>query len=127
MRAAGLHAIATLMQSQAVLITPSKPHASLTPQLAPLINLVKSRIAGVIAAKQYVLCNYNIHQDKLTDAIAVTPGRRAATVSKLETEGWLAVSAMVERKKMADIMDKLSETGAEDILILTLDNCRVGV
>jgi ATP phosphoribosyltransferase len=45
----------------------------------------------------------------------------------LETEGWLAVSAMVERKKMADIMDKLSETGAEDILILTLDNCRVGV
>lgn len=125
MRAAGLHAIATLMSSQAVLITPSSPHASLTPDLAPLVILIKSRFAGVIAAKQYVLCNYNVHIDKLTATTAITPGRRAATVNKLETEGWMAVSAMVERKGMANVMDKLQDAGAEDILILALDNCRV--
>ncbi|KAJ9109506.1 hypothetical protein QFC20_003250 [Naganishia adeliensis] len=126
MRAAGLHAIATLMTSEAVLITPSNPHSSLTPALEPLIPMIKSRIAGVIAAKQYVLVNYNIHEDKLHEATSITPGRRSATVSKLESgEGWLAVSAMVERKKMAEVMDKLQAAGAEDILILALDNCRV--
>jgi ATP phosphoribosyltransferase len=126
MRAAGLHAIATLMTSEAVLITPSNPHASLTPALEPLIPMIKSRIAGVLAAKQYVLVNYNIHEDSLHEATSITPGRRSATVSKLESgEGWLAVSAMVERKKMAETMDKLQEAGAEDILILALDNCRV--
>jgi len=126
MRAAGLHAIATLMTSEAVLITPSKPHDGLTPELANLITLLKARFAGVLAAKRYVLVNYNIHESKLHEATSITPGRRSATVSKLESgEGWLAVSAMVERKKQAETMDRLSETGAEDILILALDNCRV--
>ncbi|KAJ9104319.1 hypothetical protein QFC19_003959 [Naganishia cerealis] len=125
MRAAGLHAIATLMNSEAVLITPAQKHDSLTPALEPLIPLIKSRIAGVIAAKQYVLVNYNIHESKLHEATSITPGRRSATVSKLESDGWMAVSAMVEKKKMADTMDKLQDAGAEDVLILALDNCRV--
>lgn len=126
MRAAGLHAIATLMTSEAVLIAPSQAHPSLSPELADIIPLLKARFAGVLAAKRYVLVNYNVHEDNLHQATAITPGRRAATVSKLESgEGWLAVSAMVERKKMAEVMDRLSGTGAEDILILALDNCRV--
>ncbi len=125
MRAAGLHAIATLMTSEAVLIAPSKPHASLTPALAALIPIIKSRIAGVLASKRYVLCSYNIHIDQMQVATQITPGRRSATVNKLEEEGWFAVQAMVERKKIADVMDKLTEAGAEDILILALDNCRV--
>ncbi|TXT08382.1 uncharacterized protein COLE_05306 [Cutaneotrichosporon oleaginosum] len=127
MRAAGLHAIHTLMDSQAVLITPATPHASLTPELAPLINLVKSRIAGVIAAKKYVYMSYNVPRAQLDVALKITPGRRAPTVSPLEGDGWVAVSSMVERKSMAATMDELEKTGAEDILVLPLDNCRVGV
>jgi ATP phosphoribosyltransferase len=125
MRAAGLHAIATLMTSEAVLLTPAKPHSSLTPELARLIPLLKARFAGVLAAKRFVLVNYNIHESKLHEATSITPGRRSATVSRLESGGWMAVSAMVEKKKQAETMDKLSEAGAEDILILALDNCRV--
>ena len=126
MRAAGLHAIATLMNSEAVLITPSKPHESLTPQLEHLIPLLTARFAGVVAAKRYVLIHYNVHESKLHDATAITPGRRSATVSKLESgEGWLAVSAMVEKKAQAQTMDRLSAVGAEDILVLAIDNCRV--
>ena len=127
MRAAGLHAIHTLIESEAVLITSRTPHASPTPELAPLIPLVKSRFAGVIAAKKYVYISYNIERTHLSDALTITPGRRAATVSPLEEEGWVAVSAMVERKAMASAMDKLEKKGAEDILIFALDNCRVGV
>ncbi|KZT12228.1 ATP phosphoribosyltransferase [Laetiporus sulphureus 93-53] len=122
MRAAGLHAIATLLQSEAVLIKSSKPkHES----LEPLIKLLTSRIAGVVAASKYVICEYNILREKLHAATSITPGRRAPTISPLEDEDWLAVSSMVEKRKVADVMDELVKIGAEDILIFNLDNCRV--
>ncbi|KAH9947478.1 ATP phosphoribosyltransferase [Amylocystis lapponica] len=122
MRAAGLHAIATLLQSEAVLIKSSTPkHVSLD----PLIKLITSRIAGVIAAGKYVVCEYNVLRAKLQIATAITPGRRAPTISPLEDEAWVAVSSMVEKNKMADVMDELVKIGAEDVLIFNLDNCRV--
>jgi len=127
MRAAGLHAIHTLLTSEAVLITSSTPHPSVTPALAPLIPLIKSRFAGVIAAKKFVYVSYNIKRESLDAALTITPGRRAPTVSPLDEEGWVAVSAMVERKGMAGIMDRLENAGAEDVLVFALDNCRVGV
>ena len=122
MRAAGLHAIATVLKTEAVLIKSSRPKH---PALEPLIKLITSRIAGVVAAGRYVVCEYNIRRENLHDAAAVTPGRRAPTVSPLEEEGWVAVSVMVEKSRVADVMDELVKIGAEDILIFNLDNCRV--
>lgn len=122
MRAAGLHAIETLIQSEAVLIKSSAPK---NPSLVPLINLIASRIAGVVAANKFVICSYNVCRDKLSAALAITPGRRAPTISPLEEEHWVAVSSMVEKNQTADIMDKLMNVGAEDILVFNLDNCRV--
>ncbi|KAI0727156.1 ATP phosphoribosyltransferase [Fomitopsis betulina] len=122
MRAAGLHAIATLMQSEAVLIKSSTPkHES----LEPLIKLITARIAGVVAASKYVVCEYNVRRSQLHDATRLTPGRRAPTISPLEDEDWVAVTSMVEKKRVADVMDDLTKMGAEDILIFNLDNCRV--
>lgn len=122
MRAAGLRAIETILQTEAVLI---KSRAQKHPALEPLINLITGRIAGVVAASKYVVCQYNVPRSKLPAATAVTPGRRAPTVSPLEEEGWVAVSSMVEKKKVATIMDELMKIGAEDILVFNLDNCRV--
>jgi len=122
MRAAGLHAIYTLLSSEAVLLRSTAPKKS---QHIPLIERITARIAGVIAANKYVLCNYNILRSSLKAATAITPGRRAPTVSPLEDEGWVAVSSMVERKMVADKMDQLEHIGACDILIIALDNCRV--
>ncbi|OCF37554.1 ATP phosphoribosyltransferase [Kwoniella heveanensis CBS 569] len=127
MRAAGLHAIHTLMKSEAVLITSRTPHPTVTPDLAPLIPLIKSRFAGFLASKKYVYASYNIKRESLPKAMKITPGRRAATVSPLDEEGWVAVSAMIEKKEVAKVMDDLEKSGAEDILIFALDNCRVGV
>ncbi|TXT10590.1 hypothetical protein VHUM_02095 [Vanrija humicola] len=127
MRAAGLHAIHTLMSSEAVLIAPSTPHASLTPELVPIVDMIKRRIAGVIAAQKYVYASYNIERKNLATALKITPGRRAPTVSSLDEEGWVAVSSMIEKKQMATVMDELETSGAQDILILALNNCRVNV
>lgn len=122
MRAAGLHAISTLLESEAVLITSSTPkHA----HLQPLQEQITQRIAGVLASQRFVLCQYNIKREKLAEATRITPGRRAATVSPLEDGEWAAVSSMVEATRAADVMDQLVKVGAEDVLIIKLDNCRV--
>jgi ATP phosphoribosyltransferase len=95
------------------------------PDHAALMEKITSRMAGVVASERYVICQYNIERSKLPVATAITPGRRAATISPLDNDQWVAVSAMVEKKKMADIMDQLVAVGASDVLVLRLQNCRV--
>ena len=121
MRAAGLHAIDTVLESEAVLIRSTTPKH---PNLSPLIDRITKRIDGVIAANKYVVCQFNILRDKLSLARQIAPGRRAPTVSPLEEAGWVAVSVMIEKKNCANTMDELVNIGAEDVLIFGLDNCR---
>ncbi|KAI8909954.1 hypothetical protein DFJ77DRAFT_112113 [Powellomyces hirtus] len=120
MREAKLHAISNLMTSQAVLICNSKKRHT-----NPLIETFKRRIEGVIAAQKYVLCNYNISRASLAEAIKITPGKKAPTVSPLEDGDWVAVSSMVQKSSIADIMDQLEAVGATDILVFQIHNCRV--
>ncbi|KDE05456.1 ATP phosphoribosyltransferase [Microbotryum lychnidis-dioicae p1A1 Lamole] len=122
MRAAGLTAISTLLTSQAVLIRSNKSSDGPT---TSLITRITSRIAGVIAAGRYVLVQYNIRRDVVDEATKITPGRRAATVSPLDDPEWVAVSSMVLKAEVADVMDRLQAIGAADILNVGLTNCRV--
>ncbi|TQS34712.1 hypothetical protein Golomagni_04894 [Golovinomyces magnicellulatus] len=118
MKAAGLKAIDTVVDSTAVLIQnhhPSDPH---------MVELITSRLHGIITARKYVLCQYNIARSKLEAAIKITPGKRAATVNPLEEDGWVAVSAMVEKTSIASVMDQLALVGATDILVLKITNSR---
>ncbi len=139
MRAAGLKAISTVVESTAVLIK------SKCPSDPKLVELIASRIRGVIsesfvlhscvfadtcelksptAAQRYVLCTYNIERPRLEEACRITPGKRAPTVTSLEASDWVAVNAMVERKDMAVVMDQLTAVGASDILCMKIDNSR---
>lgn len=70
------------------------------------------------------MCQYNVERTHLAAVTKVTPGRRAPTINALEEEGWVAVSAMVERKRIATVMDELTELGATDILVLSIMNTR---
>lgn len=120
MRAAGLKAIDTVVSSTAILVK------SKNPSNPAMVELIASRIRGVITAQQYILLQYNIPRTSLSRAKTITPGRRAPTINALEEEGWVAVSAMVEKKRVAVAMDELSEIGATDILVLEIANTRVG-
>lgn len=122
MRAAGLKSIATVLESTAVLIKSKRPSND------GLVNLIASRIRGVITSQRYVLCTYNVPREKLLEACKITPGKRAPTINGLEEDGWVAVSSMVPREDIARVMDRLSEKtiGAEDILVMKIDNSRTG-
>lgn len=118
MRAAGLKAIATVVESSAILIRSKHPSDP------KLVEIIASRIRGVITAQKYVLCKYNVERAKLTQASRVTPGRRAPTITSLEDPGWVAIEAMVPRANCANVMDELSAMGATDILITRIENSR---
>ncbi|KAI8835458.1 hypothetical protein BJ741DRAFT_608040 [Chytriomyces cf. hyalinus JEL632] len=120
MHAAKLHDIETLLTTEAVLICNRNKHI-----MNPLIERVKRRIEGVIVAQKFVLCTYNVSRAKLVDAVKITPGKKAPTISSLETEGWVAVSVMIQKNQAADVMDELEDIGAQDILITQITNARM--
>ncbi|EEH20472.2 ATP phosphoribosyltransferase [Paracoccidioides brasiliensis Pb03] len=117
MKAAGLKAIGTVVESTAVLVKSRKTTHG-------LVELIESRIRGVIAAKKYVLCQYNVPRPLLAAACEITPGKRAPTVTPIEDAGWVAVSSMVEKKSIATVMDQLTTVGATDILVISISNSR---
>ncbi|KAL8857693.1 MAG: hypothetical protein Q9178_005728 [Gyalolechia marmorata] len=114
MRSAGLHAVGTVFESNAVLIR------SRFPLKQELIGKITRRIKGVIAAQKYQMCAYNVPQNLLEKAISIAPGKRAPTVTALDGSDWKAVSVMVEKVKIADVMDELAGCGAEDIVAIDL-------
>lgn len=118
MKAAGLKAVDTVLETSAILIK------SRAPSNPALVDLIAARIGGVITAQKYVLCQYNVPRARLADATRVTPGKRAPTVTSLDEDGWVAVSAMVEKKRIAPVMDELVTVGATDILVLDIQNTR---
>jgi ATP phosphoribosyltransferase len=120
MRAAGLKAIETVIESTAVLIKSSSVSNE------KLVNLIAARIRGVITAQRYVLCQYNVPREKLAAAAKITPGKRAPTITALEEPDWVAVSSMVEKKDIATVMDALTAADATDILVLDIANSRTG-
>ncbi|CUS23259.1 LAQU0S09e00760g1_1 [Lachancea quebecensis] len=120
MRAAGLKDIATVLETSAHLIESKNPKGD-----TELLQTIKSRIEGVMTAQKYVSCNYNVPVSCLPQVLKITPGRRAPTISKIDDEGWVAVSAMIDRKQKGTIMDDLKKNGAADIMVFEISNCRV--
>ncbi|MDT4892174.1 MAG: phosphoribosyltransferase [Pseudonocardiales bacterium] len=120
LRNAGLEVFGEpLLTSQAVLI---QRRGTETP--AKVEQLVR-RLQGVIIARQYVLMDYDIADDLVPKAVAITPGIESPTVSPLHERGWSAVRSMVKRKHTNAIMDELWELGARGILVTDIHACRL--
>ncbi len=120
LRNAGLQVFGEpLLTSQAVLIR--HRGAGEDPRIGQLVR----RLQGVIIARQYVLMDYDISDDLVEKAVAITPGIESPTVSPLHERGWSAVRSMVERKRTNQVMDELWELGARGILVTDISACRL--
>jgi len=108
-----------LLTSQAVLIRSRDAQANVR------VEQLVRRLQGVIIARQYVLMDYDIPNDLVEKAVAITPGIESPTVSPLHVGGWSAVRSMVERKQTNQVMDELWELGARGILVTDIHACRL--
>jgi ATP phosphoribosyltransferase len=108
-----------LLTSQAVMVrrTDAEPSAR--------VEQLVRRLQGVIIARQYVLMDYDIHNDLVEQAVAITPGIESPTISPLHDKSWSAVRSMVERKRTNQVMDELWDLGARGILVTDIHACRL--
>jgi ATP phosphoribosyltransferase len=108
-----------LLKSQAVLI--QRAAAQSTSRVEQLVR----RLQGVIIARQYVLMDYDIPDELVEKAVAITPGIESPTVSPLHERGWSAVRSMVLRRETNQVMDELWELGARGIIVTDIHACRL--
>jgi ATP phosphoribosyltransferase len=107
-----------LLESEAVLVTRGGA--------APAgLEVFRRRLEGVLVARSYVMMDYDVPSEHVSDAVALTPGIESPTVSPLHREGWFAVRAMVPRASAQQIMDELWEVGARAILVTDIHACRL--
>jgi ATP phosphoribosyltransferase len=118
---AGLKTVgAPLMKSEAILIA----HSTNTIQ-NDTANLFVKRLKGIIVARDFVIVEYDIPKNSLTQACTITPGIEAPTIAPLSNENWVAVKAMVKKPEMNSIIDKLSDIGAKGIIVTDIRTCRI--
>jgi len=107
-----------ILESEAVLVTRGSA--------APTgLDVFRRRLEGVMVARSYVMMDYDVPGERVSEAVALTPGIESPTVSPLHREGWFAVRAMVPRATAHRIMDELWDVGARAILVTDIDACRL--
>jgi ATP phosphoribosyltransferase len=120
LRRAGLELIGEpILVSEALLI---RPRGAID---QPVVDTFVRRLHGVMVARSYVLVDYDIPNQHLEQACAVTPGFESPTVSPLRDPNWSAVRAMVPSVDVHRIMDELYDLGARGILVTDIHACRL--
>jgi len=89
------------------------------------VDLIRRRLEGYITATNFVMVVYNISNALLTEVLKITPGKRSPTITSLDDGESKSVSALVPKKEVNAIMDKLHDVGATDILVMNLANSRM--
>lgn len=121
MRQAGLVTTGEpVLQSEAVLIARDKSLEN-----GPQVHSFLQRIKGILLARNYVMIEYDIPRDKLSEACRITPGIESPTVAPLSKADWFAVKSMVKRQDVNRIIDSLEACGAKGIIVMDIRTCRI--
>jgi len=78
-------------------------------------------LKSVVTASGKVGLILNVPADRLEDVISLLPSMKAPTVSHLRTADWFAVNTIIDEKVVREIIPKLKEAGAEDIVEFPLN------
>ncbi len=112
-----LREVETVMRSEALLIAGKLIGA----EKRAVIDELMFRIDAVLSArdKKYVLMN--VQTERLEDVLDVLPGAKSPTVMPLATKGWSSVHTVIGEKQLWDIIAKLKQLGAQDILVVPIE------
>jgi len=113
----GLKEVATLLQSQAILIA-SKDLASEKRQLLEKL-LFRLESASRAKGHKYILLNAPISQvDQIS---SILPGMKSPTILPLSMEGWCSIHSVIAEKDFWENIQLLKEAGAEGILVVPIE------
>lgn len=114
----GLVEVEQVFTSEAVLIANKNLDEEKLAELAKL----KFRFSSIFDSRgmKYVLMN--IPQDRIPAAVALLPGMKSPTLMPLSEEGWYSMHVVIPQDELWEKIERLKELGAEDILVLALEN-----
>ena len=120
LRAAGLEVLGDpILESEAIVIRPEKSERTQAK------DTFERRLHSVHVARSYVLVDFDVPNDRLSQACEITPGIESPTISSLQDPQWSAVRSMVLSIDVHRIMDELFALGAKGILVTDIHACRL--
>lgn len=114
----GLVEVETALRSEAVLIASPDLTEEKRAELAKLCFRLDSILAS--RGMKYVLLN--LPASRLDEALAILPSMKSPTVLHLADPEWLSVHAVIPETHLWERIEQLKAIGAEDILVLVLEN-----
>ncbi|MFZ0925073.1 MAG: ATP phosphoribosyltransferase [Halobacteriota archaeon] len=112
----GLKEIDVILESSTVLIANEGSYVAKRRS----IDDIKTLILGAIDAQNRALVKMNVPEKKLEEIIAILPTMKAPSVAKLYNTDYYAVESVVSKEQINELIPKLKQHGAEDILELSI-------
>ena len=112
-----LKEVVEISKSQAVLVQAN----SLTSDKIELIDKLRFRLQSVLRAKKSKYILLNAPNDKINSISSILPVLKSPTVLPLAKNGWSSLHSVINAEDFWEVIDKLKEAGAEDILVCPIE------
>ncbi len=113
----GLKEVATVFQSQAVLIA----NQQLSPEKQVILAKLLFRIDSVQRGQNAKYVVLNAKESDLEKIKSLLPGMKAPSVMPLAETGWVSIHSVISENDFWDIIEALREAGAQGILVLPIE------
>ena len=112
-----LKEVVEISKSQAVLVQAN----SLASDKIELIDKLRFRLQSVLRAKKSRYILLNAPNDKINSISSILPVLKSPTVLPLAKNGWSSLHSVINAEDFWEVIDKLKEAGAEDILVCPIE------
>ncbi len=113
----GLKEVEKVFYSEAVLVA----NPNLSEEKRKLLKQLIFRFEAIERSKGQKYIVLNIENSKIDDIVAIIPGMKSPTLLPLAEEGWSAIHAVVKEDVLWDIVEKVKELGAKDLILLSTE------
>jgi ATP phosphoribosyltransferase len=114
----GLVEVEQVIQSEAVLIA----SRNITAEKRAELGNLQFRFNSIAASRGMKYLLMNLPEASIERAVAILPGMKSPTLLPLVAPGWFSLQAVIKESELWDKIQQLKEVGAEDILVLQLEN-----
>jgi ATP phosphoribosyltransferase len=114
LRANNLRIVDVLMESYPQFI--AKKESWDDPWKRAKIERLAVLLKGALMARDMVGLKLNLHDESLEAILGLLPSLRKPTVSRLATDGWVALEVVLTELQVRELIPRLKELGAEGII-----------
>jgi len=113
----GLKEVATVFESQAVMIS----NKSLPAEKSSILEKLLFRIDSVQRGQNAKYVVLNVQEQNIEKVTSLLPGMKSPSVLPLATKGWFSLHSVIEENDFWNIIENLRDAGAEGILVLPIE------